>query len=213
MKKSLLILLALFLIIPASKATIHVVQVWDGYFQFLEPESPFLVELGDTIQWLPLDQPLMVHTVTSTDIPAGAMPFDYIWQAPSNTFFQYVPTVIGVHDYVCTPHAESYNMVGSFTVIDGTTDVAEVTEEETRITLFPNPTTDMLSIELNGTDAQERTVHLMDHTGRQLDVLFFGAIHSENRTIVESVAHLPSGVYYVLVEADGYRSAERWVKQ
>lgn len=212
MKKSLLFCLALFLIVSTSRATVHEILVWNGYFQFL-PSEGLVVELGDTIQWLPLDQPSMAHTVTSTDIPEGAMTFDYIWQAPADTFFQYVPTVIGTYDYVCTPHEIQFNMVGRFTVVDGTTDVTEIDMENGFMSLFPNPAADLLSIDLSGLEANEWTVHLMDYTGRQLDVLFQGVIRSGNRTVLKSVAHLPSGIYYVLLESDGYRRAQRWVKR
>lgn len=210
MKKLLLIVSALVLISSHAKATIHVVQVWDGYLQFLQPESPFIVELGDTIQWLPFDQPFMIHTVTSTDIPDGAMTFDYTWQAPADTFFQYVPTVLGSYDYECTPHAPG--MSGRFTVIDGTTGIGESSSENGNIQVFPNPAADQLFIDLSGFETNEVTVHVMDHSGRRLDVLYREAIRSENRTIVESVAHLPAGVYYLLVESDGMRRTQRWVK-
>jgi hypothetical protein len=53
----------------------------------------------------------------------------------------------------------------------------------------------------------------MDHAGRELEILFQGFIRSDEQTIVKSIQHLPSGVYYVLLEADGYRRTERWVKR
>ena len=87
--KIIIYLFVLALLPFGAKATIHVIQVWDGYMEFL-PYS-LEVELGDTIQWLPLDNPTMVHTVTSSNIPNGAVEFDVIWQAPADTFFQYVP--------------------------------------------------------------------------------------------------------------------------
>lgn len=211
MKKYLLLVYTLFLLVSHAKATIHQVLVWDGYMQFIQPETPFIVELGDTIQWLPLDYPSMVHTVTSTSIPTGAMAFDYTWQAPADTFFQYVPTVLGVHDYVCIPH--SPGMSGSFTVIDGTTSIAQAKPENGNIHIFPNPTADQISIDLNGFETAEWTVHLMDHSGKQLDVLYRGHFQSENQTTVKSVADLPPGIYYLLVESEGIRRSKRWVKQ
>ena len=89
MKKNIYILL-LTLLPFGAKSTIHEILVWDGYMQFLP--SSLEVELGDTIQWLPLDYPSMVHTVTSSNIPNGAVEFDVIWQAPADTFFQYIPS-------------------------------------------------------------------------------------------------------------------------
>ena len=79
-----------------SKATVHTIQVWNGYFQFLNAD--ITIQLGDTVQWLPLDVPTMIHSVTSTNIPVGATAFDQIWQAPADTFFQYVPQVAGLYE-------------------------------------------------------------------------------------------------------------------
>ena len=112
MKKALLFLTLAFSILSAQ-ATIHVIQVWSGYYQFLP--ATLTIQLGDMIHWLPLDPPSMPHTVTSSTIPVGAAPFDEVWYLPTDTFVEYVPTVAGVYDYVCTPHV-SLGMVASFTV-------------------------------------------------------------------------------------------------
>ena len=100
-----------------SKGAIHQIQVWNGYFQFL-PSSNITVQLGDTIQWIPLDPPTMTHTITSDKIPSGAVPFNQVWQMPADTFFQYIPQVAGLYQYVCTPHIPN-GMIGEFTVTNG----------------------------------------------------------------------------------------------
>ena len=97
------------------KSEIHVILVWNGYYQFMP--SSLNINLGDTIHFLPLDPPLMAHTITSSNIPIGANSFDQIWQAPADTFFQYIPQVEGFYEYVCTPHI-SFGMIGSFNVIN-----------------------------------------------------------------------------------------------
>jgi len=131
----------LLLLSPFSgKTTIHEIMVWDGYMQFLP--SSLEIQLGDTIHWLPLDFPSMVHTITSTNIPEGAEVFDELWQAPADTFFQYIPAVAGLYEYVCTPHIPM-GMVGSFTVLPplagGIKD-----SWETEMLVYPNPTSNML---------------------------------------------------------------------
>ena len=87
--------------------------------QFLPPNN-IIVQLGDTIQWIPLDPPTMTHTITSDNIPVGAVAFNQIWQLPADTFFQYIPQVAGLYQYVCTPHILN-GMIGEFTVVNGTT--------------------------------------------------------------------------------------------
>jgi Leucine-rich repeat (LRR) protein len=115
MKKLLLILLILSSFYV--KGDIHQIQVWNGYYQFL-PSNNITVQLGDTVQWVQLDPPTMTHTITSDNIPNGAIPFDQIWQLPADTFFQYIPQVVGLYQYVCTPHIP-FGMIGEFTVVNG----------------------------------------------------------------------------------------------
>ena len=145
MLKKLFIVCLFSSLINPLKATIHEILVWNGYFQFMPNDVPSVL-LGDTIQWLPLDPPTMVHTITSTNIPSGAMPFDQIWQAPADTFFQYIPTHVGLYEYECTPHV-NYNMVGSFTV-NGTPGIEEVSLELSDL-VYPNPASNALSFKSN----------------------------------------------------------------
>ena len=116
MKKLLLILL----IISSfnSKGTIHKIGVWGGYYEFV-PAS-ITIQLGDTLQWEPFAGllPMMLHTITSDNIPVGAVSFDQVWQMPADTFFQYIPQVAGLYQYVCTPHIPN-GMIGEFTVTNG----------------------------------------------------------------------------------------------
>ena len=141
--KKIVIVLVIILSSFYSKATIHIVNVWSGYYQFL-PAS-FTIQLGDTVQWLPLDIPMMMHTITSTNIPSGATSFDVIWQAPTDTFFQYVPQVAGLYEYVCTPH-DTLGMVGSIIVLNGTTAIGEHTTNKVLL-----KTIDILGRETKGT--------------------------------------------------------------
>ncbi len=140
MKKILVILIGLTFSIP-SKAIIHEILVWDGYMQFLP--NNLTIQLGDTIQWLPLDPPVMVHTITSTNIPVGASAFDEIWQAPADTFFQYIPQVSGLYEYECTPHAFA-GMTGSFEVTGGSSVIENVRNV---ILAHPNPCNNFIFID------------------------------------------------------------------
>ncbi len=141
MKKAIFTLSVIFLSFT-SQATIHIVDVWDGYFQFISQD--ITIQLGDTVQWLPLDVPTMIHTITSTNIPAGAEAFDQIWQAPADTFFQYIPQIAGLYEYECTPHAESYGMIGSINVLGVVSGVSDVESFENDLHVYPNPTVDFI---------------------------------------------------------------------
>ncbi len=111
--KNILIILSIILSSFTSKATIHIVNVWDGYFEFTPAD--ITIQLGDTVQWLPLGggAPSIVHTITSTNIPLGAATFDQIWQAPADTFFQYVPQLLGLYCLLYTSDAADATLFSS----------------------------------------------------------------------------------------------------
>ncbi len=140
MKKAIVILSIIFTSFY-SNATIHIVKVWNGYFQFLDRD--ITIQLGDTVQWLPLDVPSMVHTITSTNIPTGAVAFDQIWQAPADTFFQYIPQIAGLYEYECTPHVLN-GMTGSITVMGWPTSISENEVMENNTSVYPNPATNYI---------------------------------------------------------------------
>jgi len=195
--KKLSLILFILLSSFAVKATIHVIQVWDGYFQFTP--NDITIQLGDTIHWLPLDSPSMQHTITSSNIPEGAEEFDQIWQLPADTFFQYIPEYAGLYEYVCTPHEESYNMVGSFTVEDPASSINEITLNT--ITVYPNPASNYIVlrevkkglhfsiIDLNGKEV------LNGLTEKQVDIsnlekgVYFIEIINDDRLIMKFIKH------------------------
>jgi plastocyanin len=184
MRKISLLLVGVMCMIQLS-ATIHVIKVWNGYQQFM-PRDLGEIYLGDTIQWLPLDFPAMTHTVTSTNIPNGALAFDQIWKAPRDTFFQYVPAVIGVYDYECTPHAST--MIGSFTVVSRPTEIQESENVYNPVVLFPNPAEDVV------------------YTNKALNYVIYGLegkiYLSGNNASSIPISTLPTGVYLVEIIGD-----------
>jgi plastocyanin len=196
--KKLLLLASITCVSLTSNATIHIVQVWDGYFQFLS--SDITIDLGDTVQWLPLDAPTMAHTITSTNIPAGAQPFDQIWQAPADTFFQYIPTVSGMHEYECTPHAVNYGMVGSINVI-GTTGIPESDDVSKQYSIYPNPTSDYLNFDAS---IKNETYHIYSEDGK--------VVLSGNTDEHVNVVPLNPGIYFVRIIGDNMRQ-KKFVKK
>jgi len=124
------LLLALFIISTFnSKGTIHTIGVWGGYYEFV-PAS-ITIQLGDTVEWTPYFGllPMMLHTITSDNIPVGAVSFDQVWQMPADTFFQYIPQVAGLYQYVCTPHIPN-GMIGEFIVTNGSATQTYVPDDD-----------------------------------------------------------------------------------
>lgn len=171
MKK--LLLIGVILSAFSSKATVHTVRVSDGYYKFI-PEA-VTIELGDTVQWLPIDDPSMTHTITSKNIPEGADSFDQIWQAPTDTFFQYVPQVAGLYEYVCTPHETSNDMIGSITVTDVATGVFD-SDLKKDLSAYPNPANNKVYIDALGSKTAYHVYNLSGQlmlsgqTTREIDI-------------------------------------------
>ena len=184
-----LIIIALFLLVSNSlKSTKHEILVWNGYMQFM-PSNLTSVQLGDTIEWHPLDVPTMVHTVTSTNIPNGAIPFDQIWQAPADTFFQYIPAKIGLYEYVCTPHIAN-GMRGRFNVVGNPSNIINNPFINSPI-LYPNPTIGLINFNQTLLNLE---YHIYDIRG----LLVLKGISKTNIDI----SHLSSGLYNVIILAD-----------
>lgn len=129
----------------------------------------------------------MVHTITSAGIPEGALTFDYIWQAPSDTFFQYIPEVAGLYEYVCTPHV-AFNMVGSITVEDGTTQINDGITSKEKVMIYPNPADHSLHIE---SELQGFPYFIYNLSG---EVVLKGVSVSEI-----DVSSLGKGIYFVKI--------------
>lgn len=183
-----LFIISFFLVFYSPfKAAVHEILVWDGYMQFI-PSSLISVHLGDTIEWHPLDIPTMVHTVTSSNIPIGAIPFDQIWQTPLDTFFQYIPSKIGLYEYVCTPHIAN-GMTGSFNV-EGTTLYISNNVFNISPVIFPNPTNNYIQFSSKFNNLE---FFIYEFSGK----LVLSGISSSNFDI----SKLTSGIYYLVIIA------------
>jgi len=119
----------------SAQATIWTIEASNFIFT---PDNLSDVVVGDTIHWIWIEGS---HTTTSSDIPAGADPWDELLTS-GNTSYDYVPMVPGTYDYVCTPHA-SFGMVGSFTVSTAS-DIDQSLAPS--ITIAPNPVVDQLLV-------------------------------------------------------------------
>ncbi len=189
MLKKLLVICLFSSLINPFKATIHEILVWDGYMQFLPQGNLDSVNVGDTVQWLPLDFPSMVHTITSSNIPLGAAPFDQIWQAPADTFFQYIPTHVGLYEYVCTPHIPM-NMVGSFNVVGDPSSISNIVSDLNPF-VYPNPSNGTIYFNL---DYLNKDFRISDLNG---SLVKFG----RSKSCID-VSALPHGFYHLMLLVD-----------
>ena len=180
-------------------ATTHNIMVWSGYYKFLNGatggeinSSPLTIQLGDTIQFLPVDPPAMMHTITSTNIPTGATAFNQMWQLPADTFFQYIPTVPGVYNFECTPHV-SFGMIGLFTVVSGGVGITDYTKSDV-FSVFPNPSADLINI-TSEEYLIDKPFELYNNNGQ---IVLNGKLNGVTTRL--NISELIPGIYLLVVE-------------
>jgi plastocyanin len=203
MKKILPILLTTtFLLLTITiKATIVVITQQDLTFV---PNST-AVMVGDTVRWLWTSG---VHTTTSTDIPAGAED----WNSPLTaevTQYDYVVTVEGTYNYVCTPHAAS-GMTGSFTAT-GTLGIAGKYVNNA-VKIFPNPAKEQTAIMLSAGKSGKGTLSVYDLLGNRInrnDVF----IKQGSNNLQVPIAEIQPGIYFVELKIENQSAiVRRFVK-
>jgi hypothetical protein len=98
---------------------------------------------------------------------------------------------------------------------DSTAPVVHIEEQEltNKIILYPNPSTDMHTIKIEGFANQKVFITLYDIQGRSLGTIHDGKLESENTSIELDISHLPFGLYLYDVSTETERRALRFIKQ
>lgn len=188
MKLKLLFFSAFSMMALAAGATKLTITVQD--FKFTPADAT--IALGDTVLFTWINGS---HTTTSKVIPGGAASWDHPMNSGS-TSFQYVPTVAGVYNYVCTPH-ESMGHVGKFTVTSGT-GVSNYELGKVAVDVFPNPAFDKLNINFKETK-KAFTVAVTDIAGRTV----IATRTAGAAGISLDISQLTEGMYITRIEQDG----------
>jgi subtilisin family serine protease len=98
---------------------------------------------------------------------------------------------------------------------DSTAPVATVntyTDPNQKINLYPNPTSNMHTLELSGFDQKNIRVELYDIRGRKLSTIHNGIVNQEE-TFQINVSHLNAGVYFYAILSENIRKNIRFIKQ
>jgi hypothetical protein len=140
---------------------------------------------SDSVVGFPFYNPLIIEEFDGAAIAQSA--FEYGWTGGPEPSFMFnmesLPNAI--------PNFESEELAG--------------------VNLFPNPTKESFTVELNLDNAKEVKLILTDVTGRVIKMEFANNVSQESRTY--NISNLPAGVYMMSVVADGVRTTKRVVKQ
>lgn len=203
MKKILpLILISTFLLLTITlKAAIVVITQQDLTFV---PNTTSVV-VGDTVRWIWTGG---VHTTTSTDIPSGAEDWDSPLTAEVNQF-DYVVTVEGTYNYVCTPHVTA-GMTGSFTAT-GSLGIGNNYTAGT-VKIYPNPAKDMTALTLSAGKSGKASLAVYDLLGNQIirNEVF---VKQGSNNIEVPIAEIQPGIYFVELKIENQSAiVRRFVK-
>jgi plastocyanin len=183
MKSRFLLLAFTLLTFMNATATVHMVDVAD----FMFTPSTLTVRPGDTIRWMWVNG---THTTTSNSIPSGATPWNHNINSASS-FFDYVPTVPGTYNYICSIHPTL--MVASFTVSNPA--ATPITAGSLTGNAWPNPASNTLHIVFNNA-TQPVTVSLVNMAGREVMRKEYTALKETDLNI----AAIPEGNYILRTE-------------
>lgn len=189
---NLLLLGAMLYMTPALFAATQTIMVGGTDGMSFVPASGVTVNLGDTIKWV---WETGDHTTTSTTIPAGAAAWDHDITS-ADTVFIYTPTVAGTYEYKCTPHA-SMGMLGSFTVMDTTTGIAELPADFQEYVLSPNPASTSIRVTYRDGDP---AFQIYDVSGRLTEAP--GLMKKSRSESVLDVSMLPAGNYILRIRTE-----------
>lgn len=190
----------LLLMIINAHATIVVITQEDLTFS---PSSTTVV-VGDTVRWV---WTAGTHTTTSTSVPSGAA----TWNSPLTsavTQFDYIVTVAGTYNYVCTPHA-SLGMTGSFTATAslGINDKSWLTSAK----LYPNPAKESTVLKLNAENSGSGTIIIYDLLGNQISMNDV-SIKTGANSIQIPIENIYPGIYFIELKYNQAAIVRRFVK-
>ncbi|MGE5425402.1 MAG: T9SS type A sorting domain-containing protein [Syntrophothermus sp.] len=138
----------------------HVITVQD--FKFT-PDSVGNIAIGDSVIWQWVDG---AHTVTSSEIPNGALPFDQELSL-LHPIFIYVPTVAGTYRYYCKPHL-SMGMMGVFIVKGFAEGINDPSVASPSIQIYPNPFQNSFSFSYQTKGNNLQKIEVYDLTGKKI---------------------------------------------
>ena len=175
-------------------------------YSFNFAAAPGLVLTPNT--WYSLTYEYNKTTGVSTwRFPSGA------GSSPTSTNYSFIPGMIA-EDYYFYSNSATGNTVSNEVAFDnilvqfgntatlGVNDVTTLTEISNKVSLYPNPTSEILNIK---TDSKINAVSVVDMTGRKVNVKLEG-------TQVD-VRELPAGNYLINIETKDGISTEKFIKK
>jgi hypothetical protein len=94
------------------------------------------------------------------------------------------------------------------------TSVFDILQKDDFLTVFPNPTSDLINIIYSCSDKQSITIKLIDPvSGKKIKTIFTGDINSEIYMTDLDISNLSSGLYVILIQTEKEMISEKFIKR
>jgi len=116
---------------------------------------------------------------------------------------------VGTHYYVCAAHASS-GMKGEI-IVTGTTGIDNITPDNVKLSIYPNPTTGIFTVQLQGSENlinNEPSMAIYNLRGERI----YSLPIVQGQTQID-ISMMPTGTYFVIINNNTKEYAEKVVKQ
>lgn len=96
----------------------------------------------------------------------------------------------------------------NFTTADSPLAMANIDNKNLSVSVFPNPSSNFITVKMGDLQLQEAVINIIDVTGR---VLYAERTHAASSQI--SVADLPKGIYYLKISGTTFAETKAFIKQ
>ena len=206
MKRTILLISAIFFIAQGLSARIIIINVGQGGFFFV-PASVTDAVVGDTVRfsWV-----AGIHTTTSTTIPAGAAAWDSPMTSTSQ-LFDYKITVPGTYNYKCTPHA-LLGMTGSFVASpNAILQTGTVVNDYALMQNYPNPFNPATNIKFSIPAKSNVKLSIYSVTGSLVAQPLNESLSEGEYKFEFNASGLASGVYFYRIEAGKFSQVRHMI--
>ncbi|MBK8499505.1 MAG: T9SS type A sorting domain-containing protein [Flavobacteriales bacterium] len=176
-----------------------------GASPYYSPQN-LTISIGDMVRWTNISGSHSANGSLS-EFPSNPEGFSSGSPQSGSWSWQFTFTVPGIYNYHCTQDGHAATQFGQIIVLNNV-GMAEVDDADQRISVYPVPATERLTIEANGIDL--RAARIIDLDGATVQNL---TVNATGRTDAD-ISSLAAGKYFVLfTDVEGNVSTKPFAKQ
>ncbi|PCH66764.1 MAG: hypothetical protein COC01_07320 [Bacteroidetes bacterium] len=120
----------------------------------------------------------------------------------------------GTFNYHCTAHGGVGTGMSGEIVVAGVTGIDGISSKNNQISIFPNPTSDMININFNVDAPKNVKISLNDILGKEVALLHNGEMNTGQHSLSYVIDNrLPGGIYFVNLNIGKFNSSRKLIVQ